>query len=198
MNDFILWCNRNSGFFSLLLSAIAIIISIHAIHAQNKGAVFKERLEIYTYVLDMYERSCRIVAKCRGISIHRRKAIIAIIIFDIGSREQDIVEEYYKEKALAPKSNNHKIQKTHLLMEYLDIYLKKYNNDSMITKASIFYKSAITDSIKKMYNIYDTLRLNLLIYEENEIDALIQELDDILVEIHRKHILKKMRRHLPI
>ena len=41
--NFIHWCNENSGFFSLILSVIAIIISIIAIRAQNKGVLFDKR-----------------------------------------------------------------------------------------------------------------------------------------------------------
>lgn len=70
---FIAWCNENEGFFSLILSIIAIVISIIAINAQNKGVVFEKRLRLYTDTYRIYKKCNIIVQVCPGKEKYAQK-----------------------------------------------------------------------------------------------------------------------------
>lgn len=63
---FIAWYNENEGFFSLILSIIAIVISIIAINAQNKGVVFENDLNCMSMQIEFSSRARRLQNVVKG------------------------------------------------------------------------------------------------------------------------------------
>lgn len=199
MGFFVSWCNENAGFFSLLLSAIAILISIFAIHAQNKGTVFKERLSVYCDALNIFRKSSRIVEICKGKSVEKQKKLIAIIMFEIGSDEQKIIEESCEDQDPAIENSEDSVSNfARLTSQYVDIYIEKYLKDPFVLEVEVFYRPVVFKYIQRLYNLYDNMRLGIIAYDQEEIDKWISELDNLLAEIRRNRILEKMRRKLPV
>lgn len=195
---FVTWCNENAGFFSLLLSVIAVITSISAICAQNKSAVFKERLSIYCDALDVFRKSCRIVEIVKGKSLEKQKKIIATIMFEIGSDEQKIIEESCIDQESTEENSEEPDNRfVRLTSQYVDIYIEKYLKKSFVSETEIFYKPAIYKYIQRLYGLYDNMRLNIIACDQKEIDEWIDKLDSLLAEIRQKHIFEKMKRRLP-
>lgn len=197
MACFVTWCNGNAGFFSLLLSVIAVITSIFAISAQNKSTVFKERLSIYSTTLDMYRKGCRIVEICKGKRVETQKKMIALVMFDLGSDEQKIIEKCCQGSFHENDEKAADRFKT-LMDRYTKIYFEKYMNDSFVAEAEIFYEPVVYNYISKLYGFYDDMRLCILACEQEEINTWIDDFDCLLKQIQQKHILEKMKRKLPL
>lgn len=193
--QFIEWCNINEGFFSMLLSVVAILVSIKAISAQNKGTVFEKRLEIYCIIDKLYKNSTRIIQICSGKNLIQQRNLIATIMFDINSEESNLVHQFGKlgddEKSLPEESKN-------LIADYIQIYLEKYINDPISSQSEIFYDSQISNCIKELVSHYDNMRLGILAYTQPEIDEWIEKLNAIAMDFEQKEILKKMKKQLPL
>ena len=196
IEQFIEWCNKNEGFFSMLLSVVAIGVSIKAIFAQNRGAVFEKRLEIYCTVDNLYKNSRRIIETCFGKDLIKQRNLLATIMFDYNSREKFLVREFGKLKGEEDESFDD--AKSSILMDYMDLYLEKYVNDTISSQAEIFYNSQISNSVKELVSHYDNMRLGILAYTQPEIEEWIEKLNAIVMDFEQKDILKKMKKELPI
>lgn len=188
---FIAWCNENEGFFSLILSIIAIVISIIAIKAQNKGVVFEKRLRLYTDTYRIYKKCNIIVQVCPGKEKYAQKNEISSVLFRINSREAEILSELKNEAENRPSQ---------LLDEYISIYIESYmkENERRIDDAYIFYQYDIAHYLDQLFSYYDYLLAAVPTLEKREIDKWIEEVKKILDVIDRGSILKKMRRKMPI
>lgn len=179
----------------MLLSVVAILVSIKAISAQNKGTVFEKRLEIYCIIDKLYKNSTRIIQICSGKNLIQQRNLIATIMFDINSEESNLVHQFGKlgddEKSLPEASKN-------LIADYIQIYLEKYINGPISSQSEIFYDSQISNCIKELVSHYDNMRLGILAYTQPEIDEWIEKLNAIAMDFEQKEILKKMKKELPI
>jgi hypothetical protein len=199
MSSFISWCNENSGFFSLVLSMVAIAVSVYAINTQNKGVVFEKRLSIYCTVDKIYQQSCRIVEICSGKTLAQQRKLIAAIIFDIDSKEKEIIRKVSAlEAACTEEKANHSHEIEALVDEYTELYIKKYLYNATVDEAKIFYNSEISDCIKKLFDLYDDLRLGILSCSQEDVNRIIKSLEDTTKSFDQNHILTRMKQKLPI
>lgn len=197
--DFIAWCNVNSGFFSLLLSVVAIIVSIVAIKAQNKGAVFEKRVSIYCEVSRIYSIVKGIVEKNSNGMAKRYKSIVVSLLFDYRSEEDVIFEQIGKlelENADSQPENQKKINE--LIEKYADLYVRKYMHSDIVEKTAIFYNTGITKNVKELFDAYDSLLLGLIIMNREDFDGWAKKASEIIDSFDRAGTLRKMKKQLPL
>lgn len=190
---FIAWCNENEGFFSLILSIIAIVISIIAINAQNKGVVFEKRLELYVNA-DRIFKSCELIVKrCTGRQARNQKNLISLILFRPNSQEAECLRELRN-------TNEQNDRYAQLLDEYVSIYIEKHmqEKEKIVEELAIFYPQKIAAYIQKLIFYYDELLVSFPILERAEIDEWIENVKKVLDLIEEKKILAKMKWKLPI
>ena len=207
--NFIHWCNENSGFFSLILSVIAIIISIIAIRAQNKGVLFDKRATVYYKTYEIHSRLARILELFPAEKTPNifSRYVIAMIIFDIGSEESRIFKTLKPiEKEWQSDRNNQNMNQKNwfdsekakpLVDRFAEIYAEKYTTTQLVDDAALFYNEKIAQSVKEIFTVYDSGVLALLCLTPSEIQKWLQEVEDALQLFNKKHTLKKMRRKLP-
>lgn len=190
---FIAWCNENEGFFSLILSIIAIVISIIAINAQNKGVVFEKRLKLYVNA-NRISKSCASIAKCcKGRPATGQINLISLILFKPNSREAECLREL--------GSTTEQSEQYHQLLDTytsicIDVYLKE--NEKINEELSVFYPPRIARYIQDLLFYYDELLMSFPILETAEIEEWINNVQKILDVIEEKNILKKMKRKMSI
>lgn len=189
---FVAWCNENEGFFSLILSLIAIVISIIAINAQNKGVVFEKRLRLYADACRICKKCSIIVQVCSGKEEYAQKNEISFILFRINSREAEILRTL--------KNEEEESRHSQLLDEYTAIYIELYmkENEQRIDDLYIFYQSDIVYYMDQLFSYYDYLLVSVPVLDKQEIDKWIEQVKKILDEIEKGDLLKKMRRKMPI
>ena len=174
---------------SLLVSVIAVFISIYAITAQNRGVVFEHRLSIYVETQTIYSQYKKIMGKASQVEFQRQKSLIATILFGFNTDEGELIEKY-----LNLSSN----ESTDALVEYMDTYISKYLSNSLVENCKIFYNEDMSTQVGKLYSSYDIFRMTFLVYTEEEMMQAYQEIKAVLNEFQQKNILKKMKRKLPI
>ena len=181
-------------YLPLVLSSVAILVSIASIRAHNKGVVFEKRLEIYCETEKLYQKSVRIIELCPCKMDGAQNSLIGQILFDFNSPEQQLLERSatIKDKSLkSPKF-------AELADKYAEVYFQKYLHGSKIDNAGIFFSKEIADCIKRLYDHIDEMRLGILVYEQKEIAEWIEELNRMIMDIDEREILKKMKKKLPI
>ena len=207
--NFIHWCNENSGFFSLILSVIAAIISIVAIRAQNKGVLFEKRTAVYYKTYAIHSKLTRILELYPAEKTPNifSRYVIAMIIFDIGSEESRIFERLKSiEKERQSDQDNQNAnprnwfdsEKAKSLVErFVEIYVEKYTTTQLVNDAVVFYNEKIAQSVKRIFTTYDSAICALLFLTPSEIQEWLQEVDDALQLFKKERTLKKMRHKLP-
>lgn len=173
---------------SIILSLIAIFVSIYAISSQNKGVVFEHRLSIYCKVSDMYERCSRIIKLCTGKDIKLQKEIISAILFKFDSEEYKIATKVI---------NDSSRESTNIMDRYAELYISK-EDIFFHHESKIFYEKLIYDNIQLLANKYDTMILSYLLYDKNEMNEFIENLNVIIKKYDEEKILEKMKNKLPI
>lgn len=209
LTNFIHWCNANSGFFSLILSVIAAIISIVAIRAQNKGVLFEKRTAVYYKTYEIHSKLTRILELYPAEKTPNifSRYVIAIIIFDIGSEESRIFETLKPiEKEWQSDRNNQNMNQKNwfdsenakpMVDRFAEIYAEKYTTTQLVDDAALFYNEEISQSVKEIFTVYDSGVLALLCLTPSEIQKWLQEVDDALQSFNKERTLKKMRHKLP-
>ena len=207
--NFIHWCNANNGFFSLILSAIAIIISIIAIRAQNMGVLFEKRAAVYYKTYAIHSKLTRILELYPAEKIPNAfsRYVIAIVIFDIGSEESHIFERLKPiEKEWKSDQNNQSTNQQNwfdseeaksLVDRFAEIYVEKYTATQLVDDAALFYNEEIAQSVKGIFAAYDLGILSLLFLTPPEIREWLKKVEDAMQLFNKKRTLKKMRRKLP-
>ena len=139
------WINNNAGFFSLIMSTIAVCISIDAISAQNKAAVFDKRLEIYLRVENVYNKSKQVL---KLFDIHNRigKSSLAEAMLDRGSRLYDLAEKVLKRESQLKESGEpllEDIEFCELTVDYYE-YCIFHEDGNVQRQVELFFKDFIS------------------------------------------------------
>ena len=156
------WFTNNEGGLSVLLSALAVVISLLAIAAQNKGVLFEKRAEVYYAVGAIDKKLRRILDKGLQKSAAASRFICAVILFSAGSEEYAVFEalrplEQAWEKAYiaAKEEDKAALEKQFLedarvkalLDRYAEIYQKKYLENALADEAELLYGNAIAAQV---------------------------------------------------
>ncbi len=181
----------NTEVISLIISGVAILISIYAITAQNRGVVFEHRLSIYIEVQTIYDNCRRIVERCPKIDFQKQKGIIAMVLFGFNTAEADLVKKYLDQSS----SKNEGMA---AFLEYLDINLSKHLDTALLQDCKIFFNQKVYENVEELYSTYDGFRLTFLASTEEEITRSYQKMKLVLDDFQKQKVLKKMKRKLPI
>ena len=202
MREIIDFCNKNEGALSLLLSCIAVVISVSAIRSQTKSAVFEKRLDVYCRIEDIYCKLARITEVCNKPGKIKRKHIINLILFKLNSPETEIVREILD---AAEKENLDPallFEKNVEIKELADRYSEFCAEEMDFTfenRIALLFKNkeAVNEAVK-IFNDYESLKLGFLFYEEDELLKFLEKIQRDIDSFCCKDTLKKLKRDLPI
>ena len=194
-----------------MLSIIAIFISIVAIVEQNKGILFEKRASVYYETYDIYNKLSQIIRLWESIKHVPSKSAIVGIIFEYGSEEVNLLNDYMKierqslndqtsncgtESQTTIQSNSGN-QLLALMDRFVDIYLRKYYKPHLIDDVKLLYSDKASDQVKDLYDTYDHLLLGIMVMDTTEIENNLQKANEILQSFEKSHVLKAMRKKLP-
>ena len=206
------WFTNNEGGLSVLLSALAVVISLLAIGAQNKGVLFEKRAAVYYEVGTIYKKLRRILEKGLRTSAATSRFICAMILFSPGSEEYSIFEalrplEQVWEKTYAAAKETDKAAlemqfledaRVKALMDrYAEIYQKKYLETRLTDEAELLYGNAIGAQVAALSGAYDELLLGLPVLTREDIQNWAEKTRPVLREFEAKRVLGRMKRRLP-
>lgn len=196
---FISWCNSNSGFFSLLLSIIAIGISVLAISAQNKGVLFEKRVSIYYETYKMYKGIKRVIDEVNSSkSAANIIYLAAATIFEPESEESAIFQQLKKYDSDETKDDNTKNKIDEMISKYFDIYSKKYLISHLTEEAELLYGKDISYLIDNLYEAYDSLRMALIISTPDDISYWAKSAKKVVDDVDQKKLFSRMKKMLPL
>ena len=203
IKEFIKFCNCNEGILSLFVSIVAIVVSVKAIKAQNKAAVFEKRLSLYCEIESAYNMCKNIIKHCNEPYNLDTKTRIMIVVFKINSREYDILNkalkiESEKQKVSEKKAEGLEKERQELINQYLNLYIS--NSDSLLEsriKLLFSNKKAVEDATK-LYNLFDSIKLGLINADEKNIEHWIQSIKDTTKKIEENKVLERLAKDLPL
>lgn len=203
MKSIIQFLNCNDGACSLLLSTVAIIISIVAIRSQTKAALIDKRLSLYSEIEAVLLCVRRIIELYRPSSpLMAKKAIIKTLLFQFGSTEFHIVDQVIsiecKQNRSKKVSKKLKKQQKELLNEYVRIYAQKKDYYFISKVKLMFSRKKAAECFSILYSRYDDIKLSLLLINEKELDRKINELKVALDTCEKHNILNKFLKDLPL
>ena len=205
---FISFCNTNYGVFSLLVSIVAIVISLKAIKSGNKSAMLEKRLSLYCQIESIYYQCKKITERCKKItercaipcSISTKRTIMAII-FDLNSKEYDVLEKAINiESQRLSEKDAEKLtkQQCELCDEYAELYLKTMNPCFEARVKLLFSNKKAVENALELYRLFDNLKLSLIAYQIDELEKTIQEMETAVKKFEDKRVLKYLKRDLPL
>lgn len=119
-----------------------------------------------------------------------------MVLFGMQTDEYNISREYFQKYEKGEQPLN--AQQVAVLDQYIEMYLKKYLNDSLCEESDIFFRKQIGSQVKKLYSAFDELMLGFLVLTEDELSHTYQKLKAILDEFQQNKILEKMKKKLPV
>lgn len=188
----------------VIIALLSFFVAVRAMKLQHKSIVYNNRLEIYTEVERLYKKCICIVQKSKTIkNVYSRKIFIASCMYGMGDEEYRVVTDAVEKEK---KSKNKKSKVKALLQEdwvrllgtYSDLYIKKYLDNDIESKMNLFFSEKLAKSVMKVYNCYDELRLGIILFEEEELDERMDQLQESIEEFEKCKVLKKMKRKLPV
>ena len=206
------WFSENEGGLSVLLSALAVVISLLAIGAQNKGVLFEKRAAVYYEVGAIYKKLCCILEKGLRTSAATSRFLCAVILFSPGSEEYSVFEalrplEQDWEKAYAAAKEAEKaameiqfledVRVKALMDRYAEIYQKKYLETRLTDEAELLYGKAIGAQVAALSRVSDELLLGLPVLTREDIQSWAEKTRPVLREFETKRVLGRMKRRLP-
>lgn len=197
------FCNNNSGVLSMVLSVIAIIVSVKAISAQNKATLFEKRLEIYCNIEAVYSAVLKILQWCESRDTRHRKRIIMSVMFNYGEKEFDLIKAALDlEESMVPgaqKENEEKEKQIMYLAEqYIDICLMKSDNTIEQQLRLLFSNERATEIASKLYSTYEGIRFGFILAEEDNVEKSLKELRKIIDQFENEKVMKHLKKDLPL
>ena len=213
---FIEVCNCNEGILSLIVSIVAIVISVKASKAQNKAALFEKRLSLYCEIESTYSICKKILKHCNKPYDLGTKRKIMMAIFRMDSREYNIVNkaltiESKKQKVSKIKAEGSEMQKVwkgkleglekerrKLIDQYINLYISTLDS-SFEDKTKLLFsdKKAVEDAIK-LYYLFDSIKLAIINIDVKTIEHWMQSIKDITKNIEKDKVLKRLAKDLPL
>ena len=196
VREFIGWCNQNEGFFSLILSMIAIGISIYAIGAQNRSTVYKERLDAYCEIENICLKMERIL-DARRKSVNQDESNITFLLLD--NRKQIMLVEKTKDLITCSQiGGRNSAEHQQLIRKYWDIYSGIYSFDELKKRTRLFYADCDAECLLELIRQYDNLIFDYILFDYSHTSQQLEKLENLINNIQKKNILKRMKRKLPI
>ena len=200
---FIEVCNCNEGILSLIVSIVAIFISVKAIKAQNKAALFEKRLSLYCEIESTYSICKKILKHCNKPYDLGTKRKIMMAIFRMDSREYNIVNkaltiESKKQKVSKIKAEGLEKERRKLIDQYINLYISTLDS-SFEDKTKLLFsdKKAVEDAIK-LYYLFDSIKLAIINIDVKTIEHWMQSIKDITKKIEKDKVLKRLAKDLPL
>ena len=197
------FCNDNSGVLSMVLSVIAIIVSVKAISAQNKATLFEKRLEIYCNIEAVYSSGRKILHWCESRDTKHRKRIIMSVMFNYGEKEFDLIKAALDlEESMLPGVQEENKEKETQIMDlaeqYIDICLMKSDGAVEQQLKLLFYNQRATEIASKLYSAYEGIRFGFILAEDDNIEKSLKELREIIDQFENEKVLKYLKNDLPL
>lgn len=201
--EFIQFCNKNSGVLSLVVAIIAVIVSVKAIKAQNKSTLFEKRLSLYCEVESMYGVCKNILRCCKEPYSIGTKKLITAVLFTFNSEEYTLTQKALalQEKELTlPKEETESLtaQRFALADQYVNLYLAKTNLAFEDRMRLLFTDQKAVEYAIELYQLYDNMKLSLILTEISELEELIQEIGVITRNFQAHKVLKRLAQDLPL
>ena len=197
--NIISWLNDNSGVFSLLVSVVAIVVSVYAVRAQNRGVVAQERLSLYREVYDTYKRCTLVAEHCEEKAMSTvGKFIAASNLFEYGSAGAEFVRTYKICSLKQDSTEAEQAEHREATKEY-GKFLQKVTSRHREVEIELFFDRECALLTEQLYNSCFKFMRGITFWEEDEKFAEWKaDADKILREFDEKKVLEKMKRKLPL
>lgn len=206
------WFTDNEGGLSVLLSALAVVISLLAIGVQNKGVLFEKRAAVYYEVGAIYKKLYQELETDVLLGTATYRFFFAVNLFPSGSEEYGVFEELHQleqewEAECAAVEEEDRAALEEELFEderakalrgrYTDIYRKKHLENHLIDETELLYGKDIATQVLALYRAYDFLVMMLPILTHEELEDWVERTRPVLREFEAKRVLGRMKRRLP-
>lgn len=205
-------CNNNQGFISailtigsLLLSVIAIIISLSISKGQVQAQLLERRINVYSNVKEVYTIAKELLEKTKGnYSYYRKMGLITAILFLYNSNEYNtavkLMDLYQEIKKREAEGNDKNDEYLNLLEECVDTNIEMLNYESSINKElenlktylHLLYSKDVNESLVRLIENYQEFRKDLWDLDEKKLEERFNNLEAVFNKVNTENVFLKM------
>ena len=208
--DAISWCNANQGFVSaaltvasLLLSGVAIYISVRANRAQSQTALFQHRLKIYLEIDRIYSICECFVKSGAQKGLLARRSLANMLLYRVTSKEFEICSELIDiEKQMQECPAENELEHRRLngdLMRLADSLVPDFERENQLVQQikggyRLLYPERYREAVDQLLEQYLDLYFSHTVSNNEEFELLIERMGAVMNKLKNMDFSEMMEK----